>query len=179
MENEIFYISGKITNLPLEDAEKNFFNAQEEIRKRYPGAGYLNPMGIYFGKTGTWDKYLEADLKLLEEYATAIYMLDNWKTSKGANVEKKRAEELGLKVVYQNSNFKAGSYYVDPVKPKRVYRVASINGDVIRLKCISLKDTQLIKSWCFMEHYRKATIKDVARAYWRSIKSWYKFNVRH
>lgn len=37
----VFYISGKITGLPLNVAEDKFFKAQQEIRDKYPGLGSL------------------------------------------------------------------------------------------------------------------------------------------
>ena len=98
---DIYYISGKITGLPIEEAEKKFFKAQQNIRERFPGAGFVNPMGIYLGENGSWEKYMEIDLEWLEKYANAIYMLDNYKDSKGANMELERAKELGYKIEYQ------------------------------------------------------------------------------
>lgn len=98
---DIYYISGKISGLPIEEAEKNFFKAQQDIRERFPGAGFVNPMGIYLGANGSWEKYMEIDLEWLEKYANAIYMLDNYKSSKGANMELERAKELGYKIEYQ------------------------------------------------------------------------------
>ena len=41
------------------------------------------------------------DLMLLER-CDAIYMLDNWRTSKGARKELTRARELNLEVLYEN-----------------------------------------------------------------------------
>ena len=55
---DIYYISGKITGLPIEEAEKKFFKAQQDIRERFPGAGFVNPMGIYLGENGSWEKYM-------------------------------------------------------------------------------------------------------------------------
>ena len=100
-ERTIFYISGKITGLSLEEAESKFFDAQNEIRSKFPGSGYVNPMGIYLGESGTWEEYMEIDLEWLERHANAIYMLDNYKTSKGALVELNRAKELNYKIEYQ------------------------------------------------------------------------------
>lgn len=97
----IFYISGKISNLPLEEAENNFLNARREIRDKFPGAGYVDPSFIYLGENGTWDKYMEVSLELLKERANAIYMLSNYKDSKGALEELEMAKLRGYKVVYQ------------------------------------------------------------------------------
>lgn len=97
----VFYISGKITGLPLNVAEDKFFKAQQEIRDKYPGAGFINPMAIYLGSNGTWNEYMSIDLEWLEKYANAIYMLDNHLDSKGAKIELERAKELGYKIEYQ------------------------------------------------------------------------------
>ena len=43
-----------------------------------------------------------SDLKELANGCTAIFMLDNWKDSKGAKIELDLAKKLGLKVYYEN-----------------------------------------------------------------------------
>ena len=101
MDKTIFYISGKITGLSIEDSEDNFFKAQSEIRKRFQGAGYVNPMGINLGENGTWQEYMDIDLEWLEKYANAIYMLDNYESSKGAKMELEKAKELGFRIEFQ------------------------------------------------------------------------------
>lgn len=50
---------------------------------------------------GWW--YTE-DLTFLEHWATAIYMLKGWESSYGSTLELKRANELGLKIMYEGES---------------------------------------------------------------------------
>lgn len=47
------------------------------------------------------DWWYEEDMTFLDHWATAIYMLDGWKNSKGAKMELQRAKELGLKILHE------------------------------------------------------------------------------
>ena len=46
---------------------------------------------------GVW--WYKEDLTFLSHWATAIYMLDGWETSKGSRMELERATELGLTIM--------------------------------------------------------------------------------
>lgn len=50
----------------------------------------------------TYEEYLADDIKELANGCTAIFMLDNWKDSKGAKIELDLAKKLGLKIYYEN-----------------------------------------------------------------------------
>jgi len=54
---------------------------------------HVNPKA---GEYGEW--WIEYDLTFLEEWADGIYLMDGWEESKGAKIELKKAQELGLKV---------------------------------------------------------------------------------
>ena len=100
-QNDIYYISGKITGCDLREAQKKFFNAEGEIMDKFPNSGFVNPMGTYLGPNVSWYRYMEVDLELLEKYANAIYILSDYRESKGAILELERAKELGYKIEYQ------------------------------------------------------------------------------
>lgn len=91
------YISGQITGLSKRRWYKNF----EKVERRLLAAGYdvINPAKNMMNLT--YDEYMAIDLMLLER-CDAIYMLDNWRTSKGARKELTRARELNLEVLYEN-----------------------------------------------------------------------------
>ena len=43
--------------------------------------------------------WYEEDLTFLEHWATAVYLIDGWKNSKGSKMEVKRAKELKLRIM--------------------------------------------------------------------------------
>lgn len=91
------YISGKITGLhPREYRAK--FKAKAKLL-REAGHTVVDPsrMDVY---GLTYAQYMAIDTTLLS-FCDAIYMLNNWKDSNGARLEKEYAESLGLKVFYE------------------------------------------------------------------------------
>lgn len=97
MLSKRIYISGQITGLSKRRWYKNFKKAE----RRLLAAGYdvINPAKNMMNLT--YDEYMAIDLMLLER-CDAIYMLDNWRASKGARKELTRARELNLEVLYEN-----------------------------------------------------------------------------
>ena len=78
------YISGPITG--VEDYMVKFADAE----KKLTGSGYtvVNPAKINCGMPDdmTYEEYMEIDLKLIT-MCDALYMLDGWEKSCGANRE--------------------------------------------------------------------------------------------
>lgn len=94
------YISGKITGLNSECAKSLFYGA-EKFLETQGEMEVINPMRyIEFVDGWTWQQYMIEDIKLLFT-CTDIFMLNNWKDSKGAKIEHSIAEILGLNIVYQ------------------------------------------------------------------------------
>lgn len=90
------YISGKITGRDLEEARKQFDKAEQYWISQ--GIEVVNPMKEVPAEDGKpWDYYMRRDIKLLMD-CDAIYMMDGWKTSRGAKIEKYIAEQLGMKL---------------------------------------------------------------------------------
>jgi Domain of unknown function (DUF4406) len=94
------YISGKITGLHIEEAKAHFEHAEQVLSAL--GHEVVNPMKIIPVKHDpTWADYMIADIKALFT-CTHIYMLHNWRDSKGARIEHAIAVETGLKILHQN-----------------------------------------------------------------------------
>lgn len=89
------YISGPISNLPFEQVEEAFNDA--EIRLQEQGHEVINPLNNGVSPDATWVEHMTADLKLLLE-CNAIYMLKGWQDSKGATIEHNLAKELGFAI---------------------------------------------------------------------------------
>jgi len=92
------YISGKISGLPLHETKKKFLKAKEEVI--FDGNIPVNPFEIITDDNLSWKDYMIADIRELFN-CDAIYMLKDWRYSKGARIEKSIAKELGLKIFYQ------------------------------------------------------------------------------
>ena len=94
----IIYISGKITGLPIEEVEDNFYNAQNRLEEA--GFKVVNPLNNGLSADDKWQNHMKADIKLLMECNT-IYLLSNWKDSKGATIKRDIAVALGYDVIEQ------------------------------------------------------------------------------
>ncbi len=93
------YISGKITGLDITVAKNNFKEAEESLKQidLIP----VNPMEIVpENKDFKWEDYMLADIKELFN-CEAIFMLSNWKDSKGARIERAIALEMEINIFYQ------------------------------------------------------------------------------
>lgn len=92
------YISGKITGLPIEVALTMFNNATDLFENN--DWDVVNPMTLNHDHDLSWENYMRVDLIALLK-CSHIYMLKNWHTSKGANIEYNLAKDLGLTVIFE------------------------------------------------------------------------------
>ena len=89
------YISGPMTGMP----ELNFpaFNlAAEQLR----AAGYVvvNPVEVNDGHSSEWGDCMRNDIRALMDCDT-VALLPGWQASRGANLERHIAQELGMTVL--------------------------------------------------------------------------------
>lgn len=95
------YISGAISDIDYAEAFKNFETAENHIWDA--GHDPVNPMksaGEAEGKT--WAAYMAEDVILLDA-CNGIFMMNNWRESKGARIEHFIAETLGKQIFYEES----------------------------------------------------------------------------
>ena len=96
------YFSGKITGLDLLEAHQMFQKAESHLIQKYD-CEIINPMKeIPYEKGKTWEQYMIDDIKLLFD-CDAIYMLENWKESKGARIEFAIAYESSKKIMFADA----------------------------------------------------------------------------
>ena len=102
------YISGQITGLPIEEAEFNFKAAENMLISK--GYNVVNPFELPEHKDiiklpltehERWVLHMKVDIKALMD-CDAIYMLNNYKKSKGAMIEFSTALQFGYKVLYED-----------------------------------------------------------------------------
>ena len=90
------YISGAITG------DSNYKEKFEKAKKDLEARGYhvINPAEFDLPEGATWEDYMKQDLALLLK-CDGIYMLKDWKQSRGAKLEHDLAEILGLQIQYE------------------------------------------------------------------------------
>lgn len=94
------YISGKITGLPQDEARQKFADAQALLDRI--GFEAVNPMEKGLPADATWEQHMVKDFELLLS-CDAIYMMDNWIDSKGAQIEYDVANRLGKDVWFESN----------------------------------------------------------------------------
>jgi len=89
------YISGQITGLP-EKEYKKLFDSAEDILATF-GYDPINPLLLdeTDTKNWSWHDYMRRDIKLLCD-CDYIYLLPNWRNSKGAKFEYMVADMLQI-----------------------------------------------------------------------------------
>lgn len=94
------YVSGKITGIESE-AEALFEQAEKECIEM----GYIpiNPMKLNHNHDKSWTAYMREDIVAMMG-CESIYMMNNWKESNGAKVERELAIKLEFEILYQFKN---------------------------------------------------------------------------
>lgn len=102
MKKKRIYISGPISDLPIDVAKESFKQAIIKVSKVYPPSEYtyINPFDLNTGvKDPTWHDYMMTCLKSLRS-CEIIYMMEKWMMSDGACVEITFARKSKIKIIY-------------------------------------------------------------------------------
>jgi hypothetical protein len=91
---ETIYISGPIKGIT--NPKEIFDNKQKQLEKL--GYQVTNPFNLL--ETGTYEEFMRYDIRALT-FCDSIYMMKGWEKSKGANIELKVAQAIGLKMLYE------------------------------------------------------------------------------
>lgn len=97
------YISGKITGLEHQVAYKIFEDAENNLKSKL-NCEVINPMKLEHNHDQSWENFMKQDLKELLD-CDYIFLLDNWKFSKGARLELLLADELKIEVINKIEKF--------------------------------------------------------------------------
>ncbi len=92
------YISGKISNQPIEHVRTKFKTAQEELEKQ--NHEVVNPLNNGLSEQNTWEQHMVRDIELLF-LCNAIYLLNDWQESKGAQIEHFIAQKTNKVILTQ------------------------------------------------------------------------------
>lgn len=89
------YIAGKITG--YDNFKEHFSKAEKLLVEK--GYTVLNPATLPKGLTQ--EEYMRICVPMLQ-VCEAIYMLNNWETSVGANIELQLAKQAGKTILYED-----------------------------------------------------------------------------
>jgi hypothetical protein len=115
------YIAGKITGM-----ETKAFKLFQDTEKKciYEGYEVVNPMKLNHDHDKKWISYMRECYKEMST-CTHIYLLPNWKDSKGATDEVIHAIQLGLTFVNVDSN--CFQYWYKELKTKMVDKINKLD----------------------------------------------------
>lgn len=99
LSNRRTYNSGKISGIEKYDVNVKFEKADREITEL--GLKPVNPLSSWIPDNAPYWIHITADLLMLATCKT-IYLQNDWEESRGARIEKKVAEKLGLRIITQN-----------------------------------------------------------------------------
>ncbi|MDB9911059.1 DUF4406 domain-containing protein [Flavobacteriaceae bacterium] len=92
------YIAGKVSGEKLAQCTMKFGLAQKSLQDK--GYTVVNPLEVINDWKMPWDKAMEVCIEALSK-CDAIYMLNDWKTSKGAKIEHEYAQQNNIEIQYQ------------------------------------------------------------------------------
>ena len=95
------YIAGKISGLPIQEAKERFDNAQALLESC--GLDPVNPMSKGLPENSTWEQHMVKDIELLLR-CDAIYLMDNWGDSRGAQIEYDIADRMKLEFIFESDH---------------------------------------------------------------------------
>lgn len=107
----VVYVSGAYSGNSKEEIARNIQLAREAAIQLWEiGFAVICPHlnTIYFEEdcNCTYDDYLNADKEIVKR-CDAIFMLENWKSSKGARVEKLTAQDNNIPIFYKTEEVEA------------------------------------------------------------------------
>lgn len=102
MNNRI-YLSGAITGRNYDLVQAQFAEAEEKVTQwQYEP---INPLKNGLPPESTWTEHMMQDLAMLLTCG-AIFMLEGWEKSDGANIEHIFAQKMNIPIIYERQQIK-------------------------------------------------------------------------
>lgn len=95
---QTIYIAGKVTGEPQEPTARKFKKAQQHFEAK--GYDVVNPIELINNPQEDWHVAMNKCLEALE-FCDAIYMLPCYTNSRGATIEHKTAQKMGIAIYYE------------------------------------------------------------------------------
>lgn len=95
------YVSGAITGLPTQRVEEKFRRAERFLRHR--GMLPVCPIDNGLETSAEWRCHMRRDLEMLAA-CDAIYMLEDWRSSRGAQIELRMAMTWCKTIMFEKTN---------------------------------------------------------------------------
>lgn len=90
------YIAGKIVG------EDNYLEKFKNVQEKLEGEGHLIMNPTILPKGFEWDEYMKICYSMID-VCDAVYLLNNWKNSKGATLEREYAINKNKLIKYQKN----------------------------------------------------------------------------
>lgn len=97
------YVAGKITDLEPIEVRKNFIRAEVDLRDK--GHFVMTPRAIMDFQGFEHEDYMHVCYAMID-VCDAVYMLRNWKDSKGARMELDYAKQWRKTILWENEETK-------------------------------------------------------------------------
>lgn len=149
------YISGKVTGLTQEQATKRFDDA--ECLLSAIGFDVVNPLKNGLKFDASWDEHMVRDIELLFP-CDAIYMMDGWLDSTGAQIEYDIAMRM-KKTIWFESNVVRENQRIQRIK-NAIHSVTGLHFEQYKVK--SNKTMLSYARMMFAYHCRKCRMTLVA-----------------
>ena len=191
MEKKKIYLSGKISGDP--HFKEKFAQKAKELTEK--GFQVYNP--TVHPDMFSWEEFMELDLLALSK-CDSIYLLDDWKDSRGAKIEYDEAVRLGKEVLYdkeRNKNIEQpdvkiaktseeyrlwleattdfSSEQIDRMVNKVAQSHDDIKAEVVELKSFKYRvtlDDGSLTPWQYIDHVPSQTNMADAKRYYTKLK---------
>lgn len=145
------YISGQISDLPIEDVVARFSKAEEYLTEQ--GYEVVSPIHNGLPWDAPWELHIAMDIVLLTG-CNAIYLLEGWDNSRGATLEKNFAELTKKKIIYE-----AAPAYAE-IK-QAITEVFGLSFSEITTRCKELKYVYARKIFAKFMHDQGRTLQAI------------------
>lgn len=166
------YLGGKVTGLTPSEYHTNFDKYKEWLQTKIPDEYQIIVPVDLCNDNWSWFKCMDICVEILKK-CICLYLMPDWKDSKGAVCEKYIAEALGLRVVEIGEDKDSGEYFfINHINgftdkyTKPEYKVGDIVGHklgpLVKIRCLYDSSTKAVCTTS-SNSLLKLDVKDIIR----------------